>query len=77
MFVRVRLARRARLRRLYGLFVLFQFHDYGHLRGPLALMRWLRGIWRELFPPRLSPSPAGGAPQPALAGDGADIRSPR
>src|SRR5262249_26565265 len=44
MFVRVRLLRAIDPRRVYGLFVLFQFDDYGHLHGPRALWRWTRAI---------------------------------
>ena len=55
MFVRVRLYRRRALRAIYGLFVLFQFHDYGHLRSKRALLRWGRAILRDLLPPRLAP----------------------
>ena len=43
------------LRAIYGLFVLFQFHDYGHLRSKRALLRWGRAILRDLVPPRLAP----------------------
>jgi hypothetical protein len=41
MFVRVRLLRRVDPRKIYALFVLFQFDDYGHLRSVAALLRWL------------------------------------
>ena len=45
MFVRIRLLRRIDPRKAYALFVLFQFDDYGHLRSPAALLRWLwRGV---------------------------------
>jgi len=54
MFVRVRLLRRLDPRKIYGLFVLFQFDDYGHLRGPGAFLRWLRAILRDLWPPAVS-----------------------
>jgi hypothetical protein len=43
MFVRVRLLRRLDPRKVYALFVLFQFDDYGHLANARALLRWL---WR-------------------------------
>ena len=42
MFVRIRLLRRIDPRKIYGLFVLFQFDDYGHLKDAGALLRWLR-----------------------------------
>jgi len=77
MFVRVRLDRRARMRRLYGIFLLWQFHDYGHVRGPRAIARWARAILGDLCPRRLSPLPAGAVRRPAPADDDADIRSPR
>ncbi len=59
MFVRIRLLRRIDPRRVYGLFVLFQFDDYGHLAGARALLSWLgRGIRysliRRLPPPQAS-----------------------
>jgi hypothetical protein len=41
MFVRVRLLRRLDPRKIYALFVLFQFDDYGHLRSGAALLRWV------------------------------------
>ena len=56
MFVRVRLLRRIDPRKVYGLFVLFQFDDYGHMRRPAALLRWLGcGLRRSL--PRKLPLP--------------------
>jgi hypothetical protein len=56
MFVRIRLLRRLDPRKVYGLFVLFQFDDYGHLRRPGALLRWLwRGVRHSL--PRRLPLP--------------------
>ena len=42
MFVRIRLLRRLDPRKVYALFVLFQFDDYGHLRSIGSLARWLR-----------------------------------
>jgi hypothetical protein len=42
MFVRIRMLRQIDLRKAYALFVLFQFHDYGHLRNTASLLRWLR-----------------------------------
>ncbi|HVC53056.1 MAG TPA: hypothetical protein VND87_13635 [Stellaceae bacterium] len=74
MFVRVRLFRRVDLRRIYGLFVLFQFHDYGHLRSPASLWRWTRAIVRDLLPGRL-PALSAGSPAAAAPGDGADNRA--
>jgi hypothetical protein len=41
MFVRVRLLRRLDPRKVYALFVLFQFDDYGHLRSVASLLRWV------------------------------------
>jgi hypothetical protein len=60
MFVRIRLLRPIDPRKVYALFVLFQFDDYGHLRSPGALFRWLvRGlahsVGRRLPLPRLTP----------------------
>jgi hypothetical protein len=56
MFVRIRLLRRLDPRKVYALFILFQFHDYGHLRGPRALWRWLWTGLRGSLPRRL-PAP--------------------
>jgi hypothetical protein len=53
MFVRVRLLRRLDPRKVYGIFVLFQFDDYGHMRRPCALLRWLLGGIRYSFPGKL------------------------
>jgi len=53
MFVRIRLLRRIDPRKVYGLFVLFQFDDYGHMRRPAALLRWLGCGLRRSFPLRL------------------------
>jgi hypothetical protein len=60
MFVRVRLLRPIDPRKVYGLFVLFQFDDYGHLAGIGPLARWLgRGLRRTLTPRLpLPPRPA-------------------
>jgi hypothetical protein len=56
MFVRIRLLRRIDPRKIYGLFVLFQFDDYGHMRRPAALLRWIGcGLRRSL--PRTLPLP--------------------
>jgi len=53
MFARIRLLRRLDPRKVYALFVLFQFDDYGHLRSVASLLRWLgRGI-RYTFALRL------------------------
>ncbi len=76
MFVRVRLLRRLDPRRIYGLFVLFQFDDYGHLRGPRAFARWLRAILRDLWPPRYCPSRRT-VRTAAPGGGGADNRARR
>ena len=41
--------RRIDPRKVYGLFVLFQFDDYGHLASPRAAARWLwAGIKRTV-----------------------------
>ena len=45
MFVRIRLLRRLDPRKVYALFVLFQFDDYGHLASTRSLLRWL---WRGM-----------------------------
>ncbi len=66
MFVRIRLMRRIDPRKVYALFVLFQFDDYGHLRGPGAVLRWLWGGLRDLWPRRLRLPPAQ-APGPVSA----------
>jgi hypothetical protein len=50
MVVRVRLLRRLDPRKVYGLFVLFQFDDYGHMRRPGAFIRWLGSGLRRSFP---------------------------
>jgi Beta-lactamase superfamily domain len=56
MFVRIRLLRQLDPRKIYTLFVLFQFDDYGHLRSVGSLLRWVgRGI-RYTFIMRL-PAP--------------------
>jgi hypothetical protein len=48
--------RRLDPRKVYGIFVLFQFDDYGHMRRPRALLRWLLSGIRHSFPGKL-PSP--------------------
>ncbi len=53
MVVRIRLRRQLDPRLVYGLFVLFQFDDYGHLRSPRALLRWLWIGLRHSLPRRL------------------------
>ena len=57
MFVRIRLLRRIDPRKVYGLFVLFQFDDYGHMRRPAALLRWLASGVRRSLPLRLPHPP--------------------
>jgi len=57
MFVKIRLLRPIDPRKVYGLFVLFQFDDYGHLRRPGAFLRWLGSGLRRSLPARL-PVPA-------------------
>jgi len=49
MFVRIRLLRRLDPRKVYALFVLFQFDDYGHLKSAASLLRWLRRGVRYTF----------------------------
>jgi hypothetical protein len=58
MFVRIRLLRRVDPRKVYGLFVLFQFDDYGHLAGGGSLLRWLRRGIRYTLALRLPLPPA-------------------
>jgi hypothetical protein len=53
MFVKIRLLRRVDPRKVYGLFVLFQFDDYGHMRRPGAFVRWLWSGLRRSLPRRL------------------------
>jgi hypothetical protein len=53
MFVRIRLLRRIDPRKVYALFVLFQFDDYGHLRRMPAFVRWLGRGLRYSLPGRL------------------------
>jgi hypothetical protein len=56
MFVRIRLLRKVDPRKVYGLFLLFQLDDYGHMRQPRAFVRWLwLGLRRSL--PRRLPMP--------------------
>jgi len=59
MVVRIRLLRRIDPRKVYGLFVLFQFDDYGHLRSPRAWARWILAGLRFSRPRRLAPPPVG------------------
>jgi hypothetical protein len=56
MFVRIRVLRPIDLRKPYGLFVLFQFDDYGHLRSIRSLLRWLGWGFRYTFALRV-PAP--------------------
>jgi hypothetical protein len=58
MFVRIQLLRRIDPRKVYGLFVLFQFDDYRHLAGIGPLLRWLRRGLRYTFALRLPLPPA-------------------
>lgn len=53
MFVRVRLLRKVDPRKVYALFILFQFDDYGHMRRFGAFLRWLATGLRRSFPSRL------------------------
>ena len=55
MFLRVRLLRRIDPRKVYGLFLLFQIDDYGHMRPPRTFIRWLWSGLRSSFPGRLPP----------------------
>jgi Beta-lactamase superfamily domain len=64
MFVRIRLLRPIDPRKVYGLFVLFQFDDYGHLDSIGSLLRWLRQGIRFSLPRRL-PLPQSPPQQPA------------
>jgi hypothetical protein len=57
MFVRIRLLRRIDPRKPYGLFVLFQFDDYGHLRSVGSFLRWMRRGLRYTFALRLPAPP--------------------
>lgn len=50
MFVRIRLLRKIDPRKVYGLFILFQLDDYGHMRRPAAFIRWLTSGLRRSFP---------------------------
>src|SRR5262249_47864270 len=61
MFVRIRLLRRLDPRKVYGLFVLLQFDDYGHLKNIRSLLRWLRRGVRYTFALRLPPPPRSAA----------------
>lgn len=63
MFVRIRLLRRLDPRKIYALFVLLQFDDYGHLGSAGAFLRWLRRGVRYTLVRRL-PLPPG---QPCCA----------
>jgi hypothetical protein len=58
MFVRIRLLRRLDPRKVYALFVLLQFDDYGHLRNFASCLRWVRRGIRYSFALRLPVPPA-------------------
>ena len=58
MFVRVRLLRKIDPRKIYALFILFQFADYGHSRSVGSVLRWLRGAFRYTVALRLPSPPA-------------------
>ena len=58
MFVRIRLLRRLDPKKIYALFVLFQFDDYGHLRSMRSFLRWLGRGFRYTFALRLPTPPA-------------------
>jgi hypothetical protein len=53
MFVRVRLLRKIDPRKVYALFMLLQFADYGHSRSVGSAFRWLGTILRYTFALRL------------------------
>jgi hypothetical protein len=53
MFVRVRLLRKIDPRKVYALFIMFQFADYGHSRSVGSLLRWLGAALRYTFALRL------------------------
>ena len=53
MFVRVRLLRKFDPRKVYALFMLLQFADYGHLRNVGSVFRWLAAAFRYTFALRL------------------------
>jgi len=57
MFVRIRLLRRLDPKKIYALFVLFQFDDYGHLRSVRSFLRWLGWGFRYTFALRLPAPP--------------------
>src|SRR5262249_2317096 len=54
MCVRIRLLRRLDPRKVYALFILFQLDDYGHMKSPRALLRWLWAGLCASIPRRLS-----------------------
>jgi hypothetical protein len=58
MFVRIHLLRRLDPRKVYALFVLFQFDDYGHLRSVVSLLRWVGLAIRYTLLLRLPEPPA-------------------
>ena len=53
MFVRVRLLRKFDPRKVYALFMLLQFADYGHSQSVGSVFRWLRAAIRYTFALRL------------------------
>jgi hypothetical protein len=57
MFVRIRLLRQLDPKKIYALFVLFQFHDYGHLRSVRSFLRWVGQGFRYTFALRLPAPP--------------------
>jgi hypothetical protein len=58
MFVRIRLLRQLDPRKVYALFVLLQFDDYGHLRSLASFLRWVRLGIRYSFARHLPIPPA-------------------
>jgi hypothetical protein len=82
MFVRVRLLRRRDPRKIYALFVLFQFDDYGHLKNAAALLRWVRQSIRYTLPrrlpvPRAEPITRDALPPPGAPPFAGNQRPPR
>jgi hypothetical protein len=55
MLVRIRLLRRLDPLKVYALFVLFQFDDYGHLRSTRSFLHWLGRGLRSSLTLRLPP----------------------
>ena len=58
MFVRIRLLRPLDMRKVYGIFVLFGFDDYGHFKSLGAFCRWLGAGLKHSLTLRLPQPPA-------------------